>query len=224
VAAAKLNAFIERFVGRRLFIDIGAGNGQLTSWIASSFDTTVLVEPNRAQLLGASKHLSRGVFIKARAQELQNECRLFETADFILFSHVLFHIDVADWLNCLRTATLFLRRGGFLCLILQTESTGCRDFWTACGITLPSLSTFLSLEGLAAIGLEVVDISSVPSEICTSDPSVIPTVSEFLLNTSDKWGSMDRIVVESNMARTLARRKGRYFLSCDQEIVLLRKH
>ena len=45
-ARAWLERCIQTLPSRRVCIDAGAGEGQVTSWVAAAFDTTLAIEPN----------------------------------------------------------------------------------------------------------------------------------------------------------------------------------
>ena len=43
-----LNRLVQTLPSRRVFIDIGAGNGKVTSWFMGSFNHTIATEPNES--------------------------------------------------------------------------------------------------------------------------------------------------------------------------------
>jgi SAM-dependent methyltransferase len=92
-----LNQMVSILPSWRIFIDAGAGNGAVTAWFADAFDRTIAIEANES-LRTAHKNkyprievLSEGILKAAIA----------DSGDFVLCSHVFYHIDEADWLRTL---------------------------------------------------------------------------------------------------------------------------
>lgn len=73
------------------FLDIGAGPGLLTKRLASHFQTTSVVEPNNEFV----KKYEKGAFQVYNSTF--EECSLPFSYDFVLCSHVLYHIDLKKW-------------------------------------------------------------------------------------------------------------------------------
>jgi SAM-dependent methyltransferase len=120
-ASAWLEQEVNQLANRGVFIDAGAGNGQLTGWLAPRFRKTIAIEPNPA--------FWEGLEISCPGVELLqvpiSQARPNSQADFILCSHVFYHIDKAYWSENLRRLASWLELGGVLAVALLSHETDC---------------------------------------------------------------------------------------------------
>ncbi len=91
---------------KKTFLDIGAGPGKITKILATYFDSTTVIEPNPVYKSAYEKF---GFF--AKIGNFQDE-GLEKVFDFILCSHVLYHIARKDWAFFLKTIYRSLSPGG----------------------------------------------------------------------------------------------------------------
>jgi SAM-dependent methyltransferase len=101
-------------------LDIGAGTGDVTDLLYQRCDHLTLVEPVpefcselRQRFSGAEVHAGR----------LQTSSFPDETFDIILASHVLYYVELADWLLQLERCWDWLSPGGQLVLVLNSEKS-----------------------------------------------------------------------------------------------------
>ena len=97
-------------IGKGSFIDVGAGNGDLTDLIKENFDRTVVVEPSE-RLFRMLEKKKYDLAIKSTLEDL----KLKEKFDFVLCSHVLYYTK--DWQKSLEKMYKLTRKKGLLCII-----------------------------------------------------------------------------------------------------------
>lgn len=127
IELVKIGELIAGLPQRRSFLDIGAGGGDLTLPISSSFEATTVVEPNPLQ-----------------AQRLQRRCPGFrvvsdhwdrvdlgsERFDFILCSHVLYYIPEGAWLTTIEKMHTHLESGGCIAIVIQSPMGEVAEFFS----------------------------------------------------------------------------------------------
>ncbi|WP_192485256.1 MULTISPECIES: class I SAM-dependent methyltransferase [Cysteiniphilum] len=98
------------------FLDIGAGEGKITKKISPHFNNTLAIEPNPtyASLLKSIDNLT---VINQTFQEV----KLTEQYNFILCSHVLYHVDEKDWDAFALKAYKALAPGGVLMFVVPSN-------------------------------------------------------------------------------------------------------
>src|SRR5262245_22126525 len=115
----KANAWLENAVdeltSRNVFIDAGAGTGQLTRFLQQRFLQTIAIEPNPC--------------LRVELQRLCPEAEVLAVpiavarprlpADFVLCSHVFYYIDRKLWMKNIRALASWLGPGGVLAIALQ---------------------------------------------------------------------------------------------------------
>lgn len=173
-----LNGFVERLPSRQIFIDVGAGNGLVTSWFTDAFDQTIALEPNaslRAELKNncpLAEVFSEGIM----------EAAIMDSGDFVLCSHVLYYIDGLDWMPTLEKLASMLSPEGTLIVVLQHHNTQCMRMmrhFLGRSFDLPALAqSFQDQQG----DRYTVAVETVPAQINTADFNSAYTIAEFMLN------------------------------------------
>jgi SAM-dependent methyltransferase len=107
------------------YLDVGAGPGLITAAISHHFSVTHVVEPNPSVKFLENYH-SHGWEVTPRA--FQQVTFPDDTAfDFVLCSHMLYHVPIPEWSAFVQKAYKLLRPGGVLLLLLN----GPRGPWHA---------------------------------------------------------------------------------------------
>jgi SAM-dependent methyltransferase len=126
VELVKLGEVIADLRHRRRFLDVGAGSGDLTISLAQTFRDITIVEPNTAQI----------EFLRRRYPDFKLYNTTWSEADlggsrfdFILYSHVLYYIDIADWMPSIDKMHAHLEPDGRLAIVLQSPVGELADFY-----------------------------------------------------------------------------------------------
>jgi len=200
---------------KNTLIDVGAGNGKLTSHFTDLFQKSIAIEPNPA--------LARELHVRCSVTTIL-ECSLDEAmpetlADFILCSHVFYYLPQGDWLRSLEKMAGWLAPDGLLAVAIQNPSTDCMKMFRH----------FIGKRfDLAGLGAEfsakhsrfATSVVTVPATIRTTSAEEACLIAEFMLNllplsNPPRWVDMESYV-KSNFNR------GSVFqFSCDQDFLLV---
>ena len=210
-----LKGFVETLTHRQVFIDAGAGTGELTSWIAPEFERTAAIEPNPYLREEFRKHLPDCQLFSGFIMDTQPP----ELADLILCSHVFYYIDGSDWMITLERLTSWLKPKGVVLVILQNPQT---DF-------IQMIDHFLGkrfdLSPLAAQFQEkkgrdyFVKVDTVQAHFTPPDLSSAYMVAEFMLNLFPITKLPSRREIEEYVSKKYKAPQGGYRLSCHQDIL-----
>jgi trans-aconitate methyltransferase len=219
---AKANAWLEQVVNgladRGLFVDAGAGNGQLTGWLAPRFRKTIAIEPNPSFREGLEKSCPGVELLSVPI----TEARPSAPADFVLCSHVLYHIDQAHWAEHLRYLASWLRPGGVLAVALQNHETDCMRMvrhFTGADFDLGALARPFAN---AAQGRFDVRTETVEAHIQTDSFETAYIIAEFMLNVFPLSQPPLRAELERYI-RTHFHSNGNYRCSCHQDFLRIRR-
>jgi len=218
----KAKAWLDRLVGslpaRRVLIDAGAGNGQVTAWYTPAFEKTIAIEPNASL-----------------REELQKVCpqadvqgtgildgRPSALGDLVLCSHVFYYIDLGQWLAHLEKLASWLAEKGTLVVVLQNHETDCMrmlDHFLHRRFDLAKLAD----EFRAAHGQRYdVRRETVAAWITTQDFAPAITIAEFMLNLVPIEQAPARKPVEEYVRQHFADAKGGFRFSCHQDMLVVR--
>lgn len=179
----RLRAVVDRLPRHESFLDIGAGNGILTLPLAKTFRRVVAVEPN--PILAAN--------LKSRAPELhvlqdtwQNVDMGSALFDFILCSHVLYHLPEAEWMRQIDHMYEHLRPGGQMALILQSPLGNKASFFTA--FSEPDINVLGLWKGiLHTYGEDALDARYFTCDIHTHTLDEMVAIACLLLLHNSRW-------------------------------------
>jgi hypothetical protein len=119
--------WLEQLVGtlpsRRVFIDAGAGNGEVTRALTGAFDRTIAIEPNAYLLHQLQEAVPRAELIADPILKAQPPA----PGDLVLCSHVLYYIPPEEWLAHLERLVSWMSPSGVTIVILQNRDTGCMN-------------------------------------------------------------------------------------------------
>jgi hypothetical protein len=89
-----LQGLVDDLPSRKVLIEAGAGNGDVTRAFAGAFDRTIAIEPNMHLLTQLQRAVPQaeaiGMSILATSPKAQG--------DFVLCSHTLYYIPAEEWL------------------------------------------------------------------------------------------------------------------------------
>ena len=213
-----LNRFVKTLPLRRVFIDVGAGNGIVTSWFIDLFDQTIAIEPNESLRAELRKKCPQ---IEVFPEGILN-ARIADSGDFVLCSHVLYYIDSAEWIFTLERLASLLSPDGVLVVVLQHHKTDCMQMlqhFFDLSFDLTALArTFQNEKG----NRYEVSIETVPANVTTFDFNSAYTVAEFMLNLLPMHNPPTRSDLEGYIRRYFTCPGGEFRFSCDQDFLQIR--
>jgi len=121
---AALSGVISRLPHKESFLDVGAGDGDLTFRIAKFFKHTTAIEPNKK--VRAIFEDKNAEFIEGYFEKAELEGRAF---DFILCSHVFWLVKRENQPEFIRKMLRYLKPGGKLAIIMVSPLGQSHDFY-----------------------------------------------------------------------------------------------
>src|SRR5437764_1590885 len=89
-----LQKLVDGLPNRKVYIDAGAGNGEVTRAFAGAFDRTIAIEPNPHLLTQLKQTIPQAEAIAAPILAADPKAQ----GDFVLCSHTLYYIPSEEWL------------------------------------------------------------------------------------------------------------------------------
>lgn len=213
-----LEHVVDRLPQRNVFIDAGAGNGEVTRSFAPAFDRTIAIEPNVYLL----NQLRRTV---PSAETIEDAILLAKPAakgDLVLCSHTLYYIDAHEWLDHLERLVSWMSPGGVTIVVLQNRATGCMamvDHFFGHRFDLAQLvDTFRAKHGNHYEVVTTLD----PAHVDTPDFDSAFIVAEFMLNLLPVTKAPARREVEAYINRHFKLPSGDYRFSVHQDFLQVR--
>ena len=217
------NRFLRRLVddlpARKVFIDAGAGTGEVTKSFAPFFDRTIAIEPNAhlfAQLQGAIPQAEAvGTSILEARPKVQG--------DFVLCSHTLYYIPANEWLAHLERLVDWMSPTGLTVIVLQNRRTDCMtmlDHFFGHRFDLSGLAdAFRTKHGDRYDVRMTLDQAHVE----TKEHRAACTVAEFMLNLLPITRPPTRRDLEAYVTTHFRTVDGIYRLSVHQDFLEIRK-
>lgn len=216
-AIAYLTRVIEQRRKRQLLVDVGAGDGTITAPLSAMFDSTIAIEPNRTFAAGLRDH-GLGIGIIERTVFA---ARVPACADFVLCSHVLFHVPEKLWMMAIAQMVSWLDRDGELCVLLQTVGTDCRDLLRDFGYLRSDLRELgEAMRRCFRTSIEI-DIVTLPCEI-VAPVEEAPRILQFMLNEISELRAIPMNELR-DYADARFRKRGYVTLTCHQDVLRVRR-
>ena len=116
-----LQKLVDSLPNRNVFIDAGAGNGEMTKAFAGAFDRTIAIEPNPHLLTQLKRAIPQAEAIAAPILAADPKAQ----ADFVLCSHTLYYIPAEEWLAHLDRLVSWMSPTGATVVVVQNRDTAC---------------------------------------------------------------------------------------------------
>ncbi len=224
-AKKRLDQLVKQIPNRRVLIDAGAGNGQVTSWYSGKFEETkfnqtLAIEPNASlrdelRLTCPSCEVLPQKILEAKPKVL---------GDLILCSHVFYYIERDEWLANLQKLVSWLSDEGLLVVILQNHETDCMQMiahFFGEGYNLSELKE--KFDSQSSNDYQS-DIELVEAHVTTEDFATAYVIAEFMLNLIPiPEPSPLRRELEQYVRKEFRYLDGGYRFSCHQDFLLIRK-
>lgn len=177
------------------YLDIGCGDGRLTSQLSGMFHSITVYEPNPISFSLAQSHLSA-----SRAQLLTHNSvfpiddTLNNTVETVLASNVLYHVDKSSWTQFFQAIASVLQDGGTCFVALLDDRAETKEFVNRASPNkhIYSARDLIELERpLRALGLELLNIYQISPLIKTHSLDASALVADFFLGNSRHSPSTD---------------------------------
>lgn len=116
-----LQKLIDGMPNRTVFIDAGAGNGEVTRAFAGAFRHTIAVEPNPHLLTQLKQAIPQAEAIGAPILAADPKAQ----GAFVLCSHVLYYIPAEEWIAHLDRLVSWMSPSGVTVVVVQNHNTDC---------------------------------------------------------------------------------------------------
>ncbi len=201
-----------------VFIDAGAGNGEVTKAFAGAFTRTIAIEPNvylRDQL---QQMLPNVEVIGLPMMAAQPDVR----GDLILCSHTLYYIPPEEWLAHLERLVSWMSPTGVTIVVLQHRESGCMNMvHHFFGHRFELRQTADAFRAKHGDQYDVV-ITRDPAHVEIPNLDKAYAVAEFMLNLLDEQFVPTRHEVESYLQAHFAEPDGGYRIPVHQDFLTIR--
>ncbi len=213
-----LQKLVDDLPVRRVFIDAGAGNGELTRIFVGAFDRTIAIEPNTYLLTQLQRAIPQVDAIATSILAASPETE----GDFVLCSHTLYYIPAEEWLAHLERLVSWMSPAGVTVVVLQNRGTACMtmlEHFFGHRFDLGGLAdTFRAKHSDRYDVTTTLDLAHVE----TSEPAAAYTVAEFMLNLLPISRPPARRDLEAYVATHFATADGTHRLSVHQDFLQIR--
>jgi hypothetical protein len=173
-----LQRVVDGLPSRKVLIDAGAGNGEVTRTLAHAFERTIAIEPNMYLL----KQLQQTVPAAEAIGQPIMTARPSAQGDLVLCSHTFYYIPPEDWLAHLERLVSWMSPTGVTIVVLQHRESGCMNMvHHFFGHRFELRRTAESFRMKHGDRYEVVTTLD-PAQVVTPDLTNTYAVAEFMLN------------------------------------------
>jgi SAM-dependent methyltransferase len=212
-----LDGLVQTLPARRVFLDAGAGNGQVTAWFLDQFERTIAIEPSPSLSAELRRTCPNAEVLPVPILEAQPAAQ----GDLILCSHVLYYIERSAWRANVARMASWLAPSGALVIVLQNHETDC----------MRMLHAFLGQRfDLAALAQELdaehgqqyrVERQLVPAHVTAPELASAYLIAEFMLNLLPMPNPPAKRAVEEYIHTHFTSPDGGFRFSCHQDCLLV---
>ena len=213
-----LKRLVDDLPARTVFIDAGAGTGEVTKAFAPTFDRTIAIEPNAYLLTQLQRAIPQADAIGASILNAAPSGQ----GDFVLCSHTFYYIPADEWLAHLERLVSWMSPTGVTVVVLQNRGTDCMTMlhhFFGHRFDLAGLAdAFQSKHG----DRYDVSITLDQAHVDTSEQAAACTVAEFMLNLLPISQPPAKRDLDAYVAQHFATAGGGYRLSVHQDFLQIR--
>jgi hypothetical protein len=213
-----LQEVVDRLPAHMVFIDAGAGNGEVTKAFAGAFKRTIAIEPNVYLRNQLQQTLPTAEAIGLPILAAQPVAR----GDLVLCSHTFYYIPPEEWLAHLERLVSWMSPTGVTIVVLQHRESGCMNmvhhFFGHRFELRQAADTFRAKHGDQYDVLITLD----PAHVETPDLGKAYAVAEFMLNLLDIKSAPTRQDVEAYVQANFATPDGGYRIPVHQDFLTIR--
>ncbi|OEJ23833.1 hypothetical protein AR457_04285 [Streptomyces agglomeratus] len=223
VTHAHLARLVSRLARRRVFLDVGAGEGATTAHLGRHFERAVALEPSAAMREKLREVCPDAVVVAEPVDGVD----LGEEADLVLLSHVLYYLPEDRWLPTLSRVLHWVAPGGTLLVMLQSPDNACMrmvEHFTGTRFDLrPSVGRLEAREPEKVAGWSLETLDARYRTDCFADAV---DVAEFMVNVPGLPG-LDPLPARADLAayvdRHFARPDGTYVIGHAHDVLCVRR-
>jgi ubiquinone/menaquinone biosynthesis C-methylase UbiE len=213
-----LQQVVDTLPTKRIFIDAGAGNGEVTKAFAGAFARTIAIEPNLYLLKQLQQALPSVEAIALPILTAQSPAQ----ADLVLCSHTFYYIPQDQWLEHLERLVSWMSPTGVTIVVLQNPETSCMNMLHHFfGHRFDLRRTVEAFQCQHRDRYRVV-ITTDPAHVDTPDLVKAYAVAEFMLNLLEMAQTPSRREVEAYLEANFKTQDGRYRIPVHQDFIEIR--
>lgn len=213
-----LEHVVERLPVRKVLIDAGAGNGEVTRTLAHAFERTIAIEPNLYLL----KQLQEAVHGAETIGQPIMTAEPSAQGDLVLCSHTFYYIPAQDWLTHLERLVSWMSPTGATIVVLQHRESGCMNMvhhFFGHRFELRRIADMFRMKhGDRYEVLTALD----PAHVVTPDLTKTYAVAEFMLNLLEIKDAPTRRDVEAYIQTHFASSEDGYRIPVHQDFLQIR--
>lgn len=203
---------------RQVFVDAGAGNGELTRAFTAAFNRTIAIEPNTYLLNQLQQTVPTVEAIGLPILSAQPSA----PGDLVLSSHTFYYIPTDEWLAHLERLVSWMSPTGVTIIVLQNRESGCMNmfhhFFSHRFELHRTVDQFRAKHGTQYEVMTTLD----PAHVDTPDLSSTYAVAEFMLNLLSIEQAPRRKDVEAYIQSYFALPGGGYRIPVHQDFFQIR--
>jgi ubiquinone/menaquinone biosynthesis C-methylase UbiE len=213
-----LQQAVDRLSAHSVFIDAGAGNGEVTKAFADAFNRTIAIEPNVHLLKQLQQALPNAEAINLPILAAQPAAQ----GDLVLCSHTLYYIPHEEWLAHLEQLAAWMSPTGVTIVVLQHRETGCMNMLHHFfGHRFELRRIAEAFQAKHGDRYDVVTTRD-PAHVETPDLSKACAVAEFMLNLVEITRAPTSQDVEAYVEANFRTDDGDYRIPVDQDFLAIR--
>lgn len=219
-----LDNLVRQLPDRGTLIDVGAGNGDTVSRLATHFRKTIAIEPNQTLADEIRRRCPRAMILT----ETLETASIPDRGDLIVCSHVLTHIPPVQWMPQVEKMVQWLTPGGSLAILLQNANCDCkqmvRHFFRTTRPDLVALARALNTAWSMSpsVRIDSLRIETIPSTITPTTFEDAYRIAEFMLNMQPLPDGTIREPLAEYVRTFFAKSESGFRFSCDQDVLLIR--
>jgi SAM-dependent methyltransferase len=217
-AKRRLLQIVDSLPARNVFIDAGAGNGEVTRNLAHAFDRTIAIEPNLYLLT----QLKEAVPLAETIGEPIMTAQPPVAGDLVLCSHTLYYIPAEEWVAHLERLASWMSPTGVTVVVLQHRESGCMNMVHHFFGHRFELGRAAEMFRLKHGHRYEIETTLAPAQVVTPDLTTTYAVAEFMLNLLQVKDAPARRDVEAYVRAHFATADGGYRIPVDQDFLQFR--
>ena len=213
-----LQQVVDRLPARKVFIDAGAGNGEVTRTFTGAFERTIAIEPNAYLLKQLQEAIPDAEAIGQPIMTAEPPAQ----GDLVLCSHTLYYVAAENWLAHLERLVSWMSPTGVTIVVLQYRESGCMNMVHHFFGHRFELRRTAEIFRMKHGDRYEVETTLDPAHVATPDLDKTYAVAEFMLNLLEMTTAPTRQDVEAYVQANFACADGSYRIPVHQDFLQIR--